>query len=132
MANGRSMLLAQSHWKSRRDDIEEMLKAEDPAELDEYFLSLCYSPAGVDNDRLEGSAEFLISWGGPSEALEVFFDTEAARPYKIYFWYKDWDVGQKLVVTHDKIAIALFERYRDYFHYLRERAKESGETQCLG
>jgi len=118
-------------WRSRSKEIDALLRGESDTELDEYFLSVCYEPAGSENDLLEGYAEFLISWGGPSEELRLYYDLNATKPYKAIYWYKDWFDGVSLDVTKHRTPAALFERYEEYLRQLKRTATASGRTECL-
>lgn len=96
---------AQSAYQSRRDELAEIFRRmdqqldNDPEREDEamtewhnYGLSFDYvEPFTFDNQR-DGYWRFQISWGGPSEELRAWYDSED-NLRALEFWFLDWGEG---------------------------------------
>ena len=96
---------AQSAYQSRRDELADIFRRmdqqldNDPEREDEamtewhnYGLSFDYvEPFTFDNQR-DGYWRFQISWGGPSEELRAWYDSED-NLRALEFWFLDWGEG---------------------------------------
>lgn len=96
---------AQSAYQSRRDELAEIFRRmdqqldNDPEREDEamtewhnYGQSFDYvEPFTFDNQR-DGYYRFQISWGGPSEELRAWYDSED-NLRALEFWFLDWGEG---------------------------------------
>jgi len=90
-------------WKSRREDLKTLLRAEDNYDeelgsLNEYGLSLSIVE-GKFSEKGEDYVRYQISWGDyPMEVLRFY------KNGTIEFWLLDWEDDACVDVTVDKIA----------------------------
>lgn len=106
-------------WRSTRDDIAAMLLGENwetyrkdqgydedfdgHQAFSEYGLSWTYNQP---EDGSNGFYCFLMSWGGPSDELRFYADTQG-QCHVIEYWYMDWFDGASVTVTNDETAKAV-------------------------
>lgn len=97
---------AREHFISRMDDIEEMMIVQDHEGLDNYGLSLTYNP---DDDEWT----WLLSWGGPSEAIIM---RGRGKNIRFFFEYKNWFEREMFEVTSPMEQVALKTLFNDWFN----------------
>jgi len=71
----------------------------------EYALSFDYVAPDTFTDQDEGYFRYQISWGGPSEEIRYYVDSEFNILYA-EFWYLDWFDGAPLRLTGDELVTA--------------------------
>lgn len=94
------------HYASRRDAILKLWKLyqndteaydDEYGNLNEYGLSFDYIPSETFKHQNEGYFTWLLSWGGPSEEIDVHVN-DRMKPYKMSFIYKNWGTyGEKAI-----------------------------------
>lgn len=97
-----------SHWASRKEDLETLLKAEDNytedlGYLNEYGLCVDFCEAGTFEGQREDYIRYQFSWGGPSDELRFY------RNGDIEYWFLDWFDGASIDVTTDDVAIMVHD-----------------------
>lgn len=110
--------------RSRCDDLQKLWTAyaegdedrhgDDLGNIFEYGLAFDYVAPGTFTDQEHGYFRYQISWGGPSEEIRFYADTDLI-PYKIQFWFLDWGDGAFRYPTgEDEILFKnLFDWFRD-------------------
>jgi len=102
---------AQEAYESRRDELADIfermdrqldnsldeglkldLENEASIEWHNYGLSFDYVEPFTFDDQRDGYYRFQISWGGPSEELRAWYDSED-NLRALEFWFLDWGEG---------------------------------------
>ena len=98
---------ARDLYEARRDDLKEIFKRMDStdeetadeamSEWHNYGLSFDYIEPFTYDDQRDGYYCFLISWGGPSEELRAWFDSDD-QLRALEFVYLNWGECAKIDV----------------------------------
>lgn len=93
---------AQDAHQSRRNQLADIFKRMDSdineiadnamTEWHEFGLSFDYVEPFTYDDQRDGYWRFQISWGGPSEELRAWFDSND-QLRALEFWFLDWGEG---------------------------------------
>jgi len=120
------------HLVSRLEDFALMLDEEEQGNdegtdelppLNEYGLSFTYQEGTYDEagDWQAGYWQYLLSWGGPSDELRFYVDTDPrtgeGRCYRVVYQFADWFDGAEQDVTRDlviKRLVAWFEGWEAF------------------
>lgn len=110
-----------SHLTSRMSDLRKLYKAwcagneyvEDLGILSEYGLCFDYVPAETFSDQKIGFFRFQISYGGPTEEIRFFTDSQF-NLVEAQFWLLDWFDGAKQKFTGKRFEF-ISELYENYF-----------------
>jgi len=79
--------------KGRLEDLKRVLSAEDPIEeLNELALAL----SKTEVYKLE------LSWGGPQDYFEFFYDPESKLLIHVVYHFLDWYDGAKRAITNHR------------------------------
>ena len=113
---------AREHYRGRLDDLRKLWKgmldgAEDVPDLgslNEYGLCFDYVAPRTFNGQVRGYFRYQLSWGGPSDEFRFYCD-ETRRPYKVEYWFLDWNDGAKITAQGHN-----FELLREIFDWSME------------
>ena len=93
---------AQNAYESRRDQLSDIFRRMDSnnneiadnamTEWHEFGLSFDYVEPFTFDDQRDGYWRFQISFGGPSEELRAWFDSDD-QLRALEFWFLDWGEG---------------------------------------
>lgn len=104
----------ESHWESRKADLEVFMRNmdgnEDTGPFHEYGLSFDYVAPRTFRGQARGYWRYQFSWGGPSDELRLYGE---GSDYKFSmdraeYWFLDWYDGASVDVTHEKCVRWLF------------------------
>ena len=106
----------------RLEDLDKLWKAncageedvEDLGNIYDYGLSFDYVAPDTFDDQKEGYFRYQLSYGGPSDEFRFYCNCDGDfTPYKIEYWFMDWNDGASKDVTDNKLIGEIFDWFKD-------------------
>lgn len=101
-------------------------------EFCEYGLSFDYVDADTFDNQPDGYFRFQLSWGGPADEFRFYVGMDQ-RPYRIEYWYLDWNDGAKIYLADDDFdLLAEWLDEMEGLGQLDEKYEAATEAQLQG
>ena len=78
----------------------------------EYGLCFDYVAPDTFKDQEHGYFRYQLSYGGPSDEFRFYCNLDYT-PYKIEYWFLDWNDGAHKNVTDNKLIREIFDWFKE-------------------